>query len=85
MVFDVSSLYGFVYVAESKGDKQKNSRVCCPFRRPAALRVLQAETLAQIRDVEETCTRGRELSACPYYTSRSAVPAAQVGELSESE
>uniref|UniRef100_A0A8C4QHC2 DEAD/H (Asp-Glu-Ala-Asp/His) box helicase 11 n=1 Tax=Eptatretus burgeri TaxID=7764 RepID=A0A8C4QHC2_EPTBU len=63
---------------ESKGDKQKNSRVCCPFRRPAALRVLQAETLAQIRDVEETCTRGRELSACPYYTSRSAVPAAQL-------
>uniref|UniRef100_UPI00359026F4 ATP-dependent DNA helicase DDX11 n=1 Tax=Myxine glutinosa TaxID=7769 RepID=UPI00359026F4 len=63
---------------ERKGDKQKHSKVCCPFRRPAALRVFQAEMLVQIRDVEEACTRGRELSACPYYTSRSAVPAAQL-------
>ena len=33
---------------------------------------------AQVQDIEQLVSAGRELGACPYYGVRYAIPAAQV-------
>jgi len=36
---------------------------------------------AEVQDIEQLVTVGRQLKACPYYGVRYAIPAAEVGVL----
>ncbi|RZF35683.1 hypothetical protein LSTR_LSTR010004 [Laodelphax striatellus] len=59
-----------------KKSRQNLSTSGCPFRPSAP--ILGEEALADIMDMEDVVTRGKAISACPYYASRSAVEDAQV-------
>lgn len=39
---------------------------------------LSEEALATVQDVEALVERGKQLTACPYYATRAAVPNSQV-------
>ncbi|XP_016402230.1 putative ATP-dependent RNA helicase DDX11-like protein 8, partial [Sinocyclocheilus rhinocerous] len=39
---------------------------------------MRDEVLVKVRDVEQLLQHGRETHTCPYYSTRMAIPAAQV-------
>ena len=62
--------------------KAASSASCgCPFRNPSdpgARRAMRDSLLSRPTDVEEAAAAGRALGACPYYSSRAALPDADV-------
>ena len=65
---------------KKKNDTTK-STCGCPFRTPAdpgARRALRDSLLSRPTDVEEAAAAGKSLGACPYYSSRAALPDADV-------
>uniref|UniRef100_A0A671KKH8 ATP-dependent DNA helicase DDX11 n=1 Tax=Sinocyclocheilus anshuiensis TaxID=1608454 RepID=A0A671KKH8_9TELE len=71
------------------GQKQKASdsemkrrrgvaKATCPFSGFESLMAMRDEVLVKVRDVEQLLQHGRETNTCPYYSTRMAIPAAQV-------
>ncbi|XP_043120352.1 ATP-dependent DNA helicase DDX11 isoform X2 [Puntigrus tetrazona] len=54
------------------------AKATCPFSGFESLTAMRDEVLVKVRDVEQLLQHGRETHACPYYSTRMAIPAAQV-------
>ncbi|KAK2894469.1 hypothetical protein Q8A67_011698 [Cirrhinus molitorella] len=53
-------------------------KATCPFSGFENLMAMRDEVLVKVRDVEQLLQHGRETHTCPYYSTRMAIPAAQV-------
>ncbi len=62
--------------------QRRNGDAVLPRRRVLlgfeSLMAMRDEVLVKVRDVEQLLQHGRETHACPYYSTRMAIPAAQV-------
>ncbi|XP_018974476.2 ATP-dependent DNA helicase DDX11 isoform X2 [Cyprinus carpio] len=54
------------------------AKATCPFSGFENLMAMRDEVLVKVRDVEQLLQHGRETHTCPYYSTRMAIPAAQV-------
>ncbi|XP_073400309.1 ATP-dependent DNA helicase DDX11 isoform X2 [Dendrobates tinctorius] len=63
---------------EPKGKKKRGGRATCPFYSYDQMQFLRDEILLEVKDIEQLVTQAREVTACLYYASRYAVPAAQL-------
>uniref|UniRef100_A0A673G4N8 ATP-dependent DNA helicase DDX11 n=1 Tax=Sinocyclocheilus rhinocerous TaxID=307959 RepID=A0A673G4N8_9TELE len=54
------------------------AKATCPFLGFESLMAMRDEVLVKVRDVEQLLQHGRETHTCPYYSTRMAIPAAQV-------
>uniref|UniRef100_A0A671KGY9 ATP-dependent DNA helicase DDX11 n=1 Tax=Sinocyclocheilus anshuiensis TaxID=1608454 RepID=A0A671KGY9_9TELE len=54
------------------------AKATCPFSGFESLMAMRDEVLVKVRDVEQLLQHGRETNTCPYYSTRMAIPAAQV-------
>ncbi|XP_028306549.1 ATP-dependent DNA helicase DDX11 isoform X2 [Gouania willdenowi] len=50
----------------------------CPFNKAEALQQMRDEILGTVHDIEQLLKIGKEMHSCPYYSSRLAVPPAQL-------
>ncbi|TSL75307.1 ATP-dependent DNA helicase DDX11 [Bagarius yarrelli] len=50
----------------------------CPFSGYEKMMTMRDEVLASVRDIEQLVQHGRDTHTCPYYSTRLAIPAAQV-------
>ncbi|XP_039302486.1 ATP-dependent DNA helicase DDX11 isoform X2 [Solenopsis invicta] len=64
-------------VKKEKGLKKSKTTRGCPFI-PGDQKLLMAEILSNIQDVEEIMERGQENNTCPYYSSRKSVQNGQL-------
>ncbi|XP_048024063.1 ATP-dependent DNA helicase DDX11 [Megalobrama amblycephala] len=53
-------------------------KATCAFSGFENLMAMRDEVLVKVRDVEQLLQHGRETHTCPYYSTRMAIPAAQV-------
>uniref|UniRef100_A0A3Q2U0W6 DEAD/H (Asp-Glu-Ala-Asp/His) box helicase 11 n=1 Tax=Fundulus heteroclitus TaxID=8078 RepID=A0A3Q2U0W6_FUNHE len=62
------------------GAKRKRgpAKSVCPYNKAMALQQMRDEVLGTVRDIEQLLTLGKESHACPYYSTRLAVPPAQL-------
>lgn len=69
--------------AETEAPKRsrREPRAACPFYSYRQLQLLRDRVLVQVKDIEQLVALGKEAGTCPYYGSRFAIPAAQVGPL----
>lgn len=73
-----------VYFSETKRKDQepktKKSKTSggCPFNKQDPLMDFRDQSLVEVRDIEQLVTMGKQMKACPYYGTRSGIPAAQV-------
>nr|XP_025707634.1 ATP-dependent DNA helicase DDX11 isoform X3 [Callorhinus ursinus] len=64
---------------EEKPKRRKQERrATCPFYGYEQLQLLRDQVLVGVKDIEQLVALGKEARACPYYGSRSAIPAAQL-------
>ncbi|KAE8613577.1 hypothetical protein XENTR_v10007766 [Xenopus tropicalis] len=63
---------------EPERKKRQESRAACPFYSYEQMQFLRDETLVEVKDIEQLVSLAREVKACPYYSSRYAIPTAQV-------
>nr|XP_055029828.1 ATP-dependent DNA helicase DDX11 isoform X2 [Misgurnus anguillicaudatus] len=54
------------------------AKATCPFSGFENLMSMRDEVLVKVRDVEQLLQHGRDTHTCPYYSTRMAIPAAQV-------
>ncbi|XP_068170153.1 ATP-dependent DNA helicase DDX11 isoform X2 [Antennarius striatus] len=62
------------------GVKRKRSaaKSVCPYIKASALQQMRDDILGAVHDIEQLLKLGKETLSCPYYSSRLAVPAAQL-------
>ncbi|XP_038124814.1 ATP-dependent DNA helicase DDX11 [Cyprinodon tularosa] len=67
-------------VQHEDGAKRKKGppKSVCPYNKASALQQMRDEVLGTIQDIEQLLKIGKELHACPYYSTRLAVPPAQL-------
>ncbi|XP_076364915.1 ATP-dependent DNA helicase DDX11 [Tachypleus tridentatus] len=63
---------------ELKENKQAHKRSGCPYYRSNIIEDMKDHLLVNIKDIEQYVELGRKLKSCPYYSSRYAVPDAEV-------
>lgn len=65
---------------EEEGAKRKRgpAKSVCPFYKASALQHMRDAVLGAVQDIEQLVRLGRETQACPYYSTRLAIPPAQV-------
>lgn len=63
---------------ESAKRKRGPAKSVCPFSKASALQHMRDEILGAVQDIEQLLKLGRETHACPYYSTRLAIPPAQV-------
>lgn len=65
---------------EEEGAKRKRgpAKSVCPFYKASALQRMRDGILGKVQDIEQLLQLGREMRACPYYSTRLAIPPAQV-------
>uniref|UniRef100_A0A3B5MS22 DEAD/H (Asp-Glu-Ala-Asp/His) box helicase 11 n=1 Tax=Xiphophorus couchianus TaxID=32473 RepID=A0A3B5MS22_9TELE len=63
-----------------EGAKRKRGqpKSVCPFNKALALQQMRDEVLGTVQDIEQLLKLGKETKACPYYSTRLAVPPAQL-------
>ncbi|XP_078684153.1 ATP-dependent DNA helicase DDX11-like isoform X1 [Branchiostoma floridae x Branchiostoma belcheri] len=61
---------------DTKRKKRRSLSAGCPFHQH--IPTYSDEVLAEVRDIEQLVTKGREMEACPYYGTRYSIPAAQL-------
>lgn len=64
-------------VKEEKSLKRSKITNSCPFM-PGDQKLLMAEVLTNIQDIEEIVEKGQESNTCPYYSSRKSVQNGQL-------
>ncbi|MED6286463.1 DEAD H (Asp-Glu-Ala-Asp His) box helicase 11 [Characodon lateralis] len=62
------------------GAKRKRgpAKSVCPYNKAVALQQMRDEVLGTVQDIEQLVKLGKESQACPYYSTRLAVPPAQL-------
>lgn len=67
-----------------EGAKRKRgpAKSVCPYNKALALRQMRDEVLGTVSDIEQLLKLGRETHSCPYYSTRLAIPPAQVTQCS---
>uniref|UniRef100_A0A3B3WIL4 Helicase ATP-binding domain-containing protein n=1 Tax=Poecilia mexicana TaxID=48701 RepID=A0A3B3WIL4_9TELE len=62
------------------GAKRKRGppKSVCPYNKALALQQMRDEVLGTVQDIEQLLKLGKETKACPYYSTRLAVPPAQL-------
>ncbi|XP_033490740.2 ATP-dependent DNA helicase DDX11 [Epinephelus lanceolatus] len=65
---------------QEEGAKRKRgpAKSVCPYHKSSAMQQMKDEILGTVHDIEQMLKQGRETHACPYYTTRLAVPPAQL-------
>ncbi|XP_077049945.1 ATP-dependent DNA helicase DDX11 isoform X1 [Siphateles boraxobius] len=58
--------------------RRGDAKATCAFSGFESLMAMRDEVLVKVRDVEQLLQHGRETHTCPYYSTRMAIPAAQV-------
>lgn len=58
--------------------KRGPTKSVCPYNKAPALQQMRDEILGTAQDIEQLLKLGRETHACPYYSTRQAIPPAQV-------
>lgn len=58
--------------------KRGTAKSVCPYYKASALQQMRDEILGTVQDIEQLSKLGRETHSCPYYSTRLAVPPAQV-------
>ncbi|CAJ1056797.1 ATP-dependent DNA helicase DDX11 [Xyrichtys novacula] len=63
-----------------EGGKRKRSAAnsVCPYNKALAKQQMRDDILASVHDIEQMLKLGRETHSCPYYSTRLAVPSAQL-------
>lgn len=63
-----------------EGVKRKRgpAKSVCPYYKASALQQMRDEILGTVQDIEQLLKLGRETHSCPYYSTRLAIPPAQV-------
>uniref|UniRef100_A0A3B4Z8M2 DEAD/H-box helicase 11 n=1 Tax=Stegastes partitus TaxID=144197 RepID=A0A3B4Z8M2_9TELE len=63
-----------------EGVKRKRgpAKSVCPYYKASAMHQMRDEVLGAVHDIEQLLKLGKETHSCPYYTSRLAVPPAQL-------
>uniref|UniRef100_A0A8D3BN58 DEAD/H (Asp-Glu-Ala-Asp/His) box helicase 11 n=1 Tax=Scophthalmus maximus TaxID=52904 RepID=A0A8D3BN58_SCOMX len=63
-----------------EGAKRKRgpAKSVCPYNKALALRQMRDEVLGTVSDIEQLLKLGRETHSCPYYSTRLAIPPAQL-------
>lgn len=63
-----------------EGVKRKRgpAKSVCPYYKASALQQMRDDLLGTVHDIEQLLKLGRELHSCPYYSTRLAIPPAQV-------
>uniref|UniRef100_A0A8B9H4E6 DEAD/H (Asp-Glu-Ala-Asp/His) box helicase 11 n=1 Tax=Astyanax mexicanus TaxID=7994 RepID=A0A8B9H4E6_ASTMX len=54
------------------------AKATCPFTGYEKMMAMRDEVLVKVRDIEQLVQHGRGTHTCPYYSTRLAIPAAQV-------
>ncbi|XP_072551300.1 ATP-dependent DNA helicase DDX11 [Salminus brasiliensis] len=54
------------------------AKATCPFTGYEKMMAMRDEVLVKVRDIEQLLQHGRDTHTCPYYSTRLAIPAAQV-------
>lgn len=74
----------FLHLAEKQhhedGVKRKRgpAKSVCPYNKGPALQQMRDDILGTVHDIEQLLKLGRETHSCPYYSTRLAIPPAQV-------
>lgn len=65
---------------QEDGAKRKRgpAKSVCPYNKALALQHMRDEILGAVQDIEQLLKLGRETRSCPYYSTRLAIPSAQV-------
>uniref|UniRef100_A0A8C4IHQ1 DEAD/H (Asp-Glu-Ala-Asp/His) box helicase 11 n=1 Tax=Dicentrarchus labrax TaxID=13489 RepID=A0A8C4IHQ1_DICLA len=65
---------------QEEGVKRKRgpAKSVCPYNKASALQQMRDDVLGTVHDIEQLLKLGRETHSCPYYSTRLAVPAAQL-------
>lgn len=65
-----------------EGVKRKRgpAKSVCPYYKASALQQMRDVVLGAVHDIEQLLKLGRETHSCPYYSTRLAIPPAQVTE-----
>ncbi|XP_066541762.1 ATP-dependent DNA helicase DDX11 isoform X2 [Hoplias malabaricus] len=68
---------------QSKSDSEPKRRrgvakATCPYSGYEKLMAMRDEVLVKVRDIEQLLQHGRDTHTCPYYSTRIAIPAAQL-------
>ncbi|TMS05570.1 ATP-dependent DNA helicase DDX11 [Larimichthys crocea] len=63
-----------------EGVKRKRgpAKSVCPYYKASALQQMRDDLLGTVHDIEQLLKLGRELHSCPYYSTRLAIPPAQL-------
>nr|XP_019934498.1 PREDICTED: ATP-dependent DNA helicase DDX11-like isoform X3 [Paralichthys olivaceus] len=63
-----------------EGVKRKRgpAKSVCPYNKAMALQQMRDEVLGKVHDIEQLLKLGRETHSCPYYSTRLAIPPAQL-------
>ncbi|XP_060779251.1 ATP-dependent DNA helicase DDX11 isoform X3 [Neoarius graeffei] len=65
--------------AESEPKRRRGAvKATCSFSGYEKMMTMRDEVLASVRDIEQLVQHGRDAHTCPYYSTRLAIPAAQV-------
>ncbi|XP_042559674.1 ATP-dependent DNA helicase DDX11 isoform X2 [Clupea harengus] len=65
----------------AEGERKRRRGVVkatCPFSGVEKVMAMRDEVLVEVRDIEQLVTLGRKTHTCPYYSTRKAIPAAQL-------
>lgn len=77
-------IFHFVRFSEKphheEGVKRKRgpAKSVCPYNKASKLQQMRDEILGTVQDIEQLLKLGRETHSCPYYSTRLAIPPAQV-------
>lgn len=65
---------------QEDGTKRKRGPVksACPYNKALAMQHMRDEILGAVQDIEELLKLGSKMRSCPYYSTRLAIPPAQV-------
>uniref|UniRef100_UPI0037E969B7 ATP-dependent DNA helicase DDX11 isoform X2 n=1 Tax=Semicossyphus pulcher TaxID=241346 RepID=UPI0037E969B7 len=63
-----------------EGAKRKRgpAKSVCPFYKASAMQQMRDDLQGTVHDIEQLLKLGREIHSCPYYSTRLAVPSAQL-------
>lgn len=63
---------------EGAKSRRGPAKSVCPYNKSTALHLMRDEILGLVHDIEQLLKLGKEFRSCPYYSTRLAIPPAQV-------
>uniref|UniRef100_A0A3P8V111 DEAD/H (Asp-Glu-Ala-Asp/His) box helicase 11 n=1 Tax=Cynoglossus semilaevis TaxID=244447 RepID=A0A3P8V111_CYNSE len=63
---------------EGPKSRRGPAKSVCPYNKSTALNLMRDEILGLVHDIEQLLKLGKEFRSCPYYSTRLAIPPAQL-------